>query len=363
MEYLPIAVPRLPPLSSPPSLSCPSLQSVSSLVEQSGPSQPAEHSQRHSPWKFVLHWPLLLHMLGHPSMVQWRPFQPVTQRQGPFLHWPCCSHLTRQGGDPESESLVSLTWRHSPCSDTDCLTSLADRRSSCPGSGRAGRSPGCTALCCSPLQSSRAGTCTPESRAPESRDLHSQGHTGGRQGPAGRTLPPASPSCRHTHRRCSSRGRSTAGQHSPAPHRTLPCIPSYTRTSRPRSVRVRCSPGPRTPRIWCCTPSPSSRACRHTPRPCTPPGRCREEDRRSHCRTPRHSPGDTCTGPAHSRPARHTRQGSQRSAPPCCWSAAPRRGEHRRHCTGTRTSDPPPDTRSPLAALSSAMGNVHQFFS
>ena len=26
-------------------------------------------------------------------MVQWRPFHPVTQRQVPFLHWPCCLHL------------------------------------------------------------------------------------------------------------------------------------------------------------------------------------------------------------------------------------------------------------------------------
>ena len=113
----------------PPSLSWPSLQAVSSLVAQSSPSQPGAHSQRQAPWKLVRHWPLLLHILGQPSSVQCRPFQPVTQRQVPFLHWPCCSHLniSKSVTSPPVDSSLSLTWHHSLCSDTDCLTSSPDR--------------------------------------------------------------------------------------------------------------------------------------------------------------------------------------------------------------------------------------------
>ena len=79
----------------PPSLSRPSPHCVSSLVAQSAPSQPASHWQRHSPEKDDRHAPWPEHVVGQPWMVQCRPFQPVTQRHVPFLHWPCSEHLTR----------------------------------------------------------------------------------------------------------------------------------------------------------------------------------------------------------------------------------------------------------------------------
>ena len=123
---------------SPPSLSTPSPHWVSSLVAQSAPSQPRSHSQRQSPDKApapgrekwpVVHRPWSEHIRGQPWMVQWRPFQPVTHRHVPFLHWPCSSHLQRI-------SSWSLAWiifptqtsGRSPCSDTGSLTSPADTR-------------------------------------------------------------------------------------------------------------------------------------------------------------------------------------------------------------------------------------------
>ena len=166
-------------------MSWPSLQAVSSLVAQFSPSQPGAHSQRQAPWKLVLHWPLLLHILGQPSSVQCRPFQPVTQRQVPFLHWPCCSHLNIITSVWASSRTVSLTWHHSLCSGSDCRPSPPDRHTSCPHSARGGRTPARTARCCSQLRSSLAHICRSGSGGGESREVHSPGHTAGRRGPAG----------------------------------------------------------------------------------------------------------------------------------------------------------------------------------
>ena len=99
-----------------PSLSTPSLQFVSNLVEQSEPSHPSLHSQLQSPWKFERHCPLSLHWFGHPSIVQCLPFQPVTHKQVPFLHCPCSWHLG-------SHSLLWQCLPDQPSSQTHCMFS------------------------------------------------------------------------------------------------------------------------------------------------------------------------------------------------------------------------------------------------
>lgn len=76
-------------LDLPLSLSLPSLQFNSNCTLQSLPNQPSEHWHSQALSTFTLHWPCPEHKLGHPSSVQCFPFQPVTQRQVPFLHWPC----------------------------------------------------------------------------------------------------------------------------------------------------------------------------------------------------------------------------------------------------------------------------------
>ena len=51
-----------------------------------------------------LHWPLLAQSRGQLSSAQCFPFQPVTQRQVPFLHWPCSLHRESQ----------RRSWQNSP---------------------------------------------------------------------------------------------------------------------------------------------------------------------------------------------------------------------------------------------------------
>ncbi len=261
---------------SPPSLSTPSPHWVSSLVAQSAPSQPRSHSQRQSPDKApapgrekwpVVHRPWSEHIRGQPWMVQWRPFQPVTHRHVPFLHWPCSSHLQRI-------SSWSLAWiifqtqtsGRSPCSDTGSLTSPADTRTwedghqvsdvshahltSCSRTGRGRRTPGRTASHCSLRRSSPGHTRSAVTSGRGCRDLHTRGHMTSRRGQPGHSLRPASPSCRHRRPGCSSRVRCSSGQDSQDLCRTRPCSPSCRHTCRPRSDRVRCSLAPRTPRTW-----------------------------------------------------------------------------------------------------------------
>lgn len=79
-------------LGLPLSLSLPSLQFNSSCTLQSLPNQPSEHWHSQALSTLTLHWPCPEHKLGQPSNVQCFPFQPVTQRQVPFLHWPCSLH-------------------------------------------------------------------------------------------------------------------------------------------------------------------------------------------------------------------------------------------------------------------------------
>ena len=272
--------------SLPASLSTPSLQDVSSLTEQSSPSQPSRQAQLHSPKKLDLHSPLLEHMLGHPWMVQCLPFHPVTHRHVPFLHWPCSSHLNtsrmRIKYFPELQcywpwvTLLVLTKiaRPSFIANTPAmryseltialLLFAAASLTSCSDNDHWHRSPDHIAGCCSLLRSTPGHRHTLHCPAPASRGRHSPAHTGWRRGPPGHSQPPANPSCRHRHRRCSIHDRSSLGQHSPPGRTTPPCSPSCRHTSHPRSDHGPSSPAPRTPRTSHCTPSPSSQACRHT---------------------------------------------------------------------------------------------------
>ena len=77
----------------PLSLSLASLQFCSIMTEHSRPVHPLWHLHSHRPSTLALHWPCPLQLLGQPSRVQCFPFQPVTQRQVPFLHWPWSAHL------------------------------------------------------------------------------------------------------------------------------------------------------------------------------------------------------------------------------------------------------------------------------
>ena len=164
----------------PPSLSTWSLQSTSILTEQSSPSQPSSQSHDHSlsssrpklppppPPATQPPWPE--HCPGQPSRVQCRPFQPVTQRQGPFLH---CAFRGRHRLSEIVSTQIRIMFAWTAAGDDDCVPVRASstsgrrrghgrkappsrprRRRRCSRSGRARRSPCCTRAPCNRRQSS-----------------------------------------------------------------------------------------------------------------------------------------------------------------------------------------------------------------
>ncbi len=69
--------------------------------------------------RLALQTPWAEQAFGQPSRVQWIPFQPVTQRQVPFLHWPCRLH---RGSHPRSWHLDPVH----PSAQTQAVSSHLD---------------------------------------------------------------------------------------------------------------------------------------------------------------------------------------------------------------------------------------------
>ena len=103
------------------SSSYPSSHRVSRRTLQSGPSHPSWQWHFHSPRKLALQPPWPEQPRGQPSKVQWRPFQPATQRQVPFLHCPCRLHRA-------SQSCSSHLWPLHPASQTQAVSSHLENR-------------------------------------------------------------------------------------------------------------------------------------------------------------------------------------------------------------------------------------------
>lgn len=81
MKKIPLSLSRLSP------------QFCSRSTLQSLPSHPLSQRHSHAPSLLKRHCPCPEQVFGHPSIVQCLPFQPVTQRQVPFLHCPWSLHL------------------------------------------------------------------------------------------------------------------------------------------------------------------------------------------------------------------------------------------------------------------------------
>ena len=103
------------------SSSYPSSHRVSRRTLQSGPSHPSWQWHFHSPRKLALQPPWPEQPRGQPSKVQWRPFQPATQRQVPFLHCPWRLHRA-------SQSCSSHLWPLHPSSQTQAVSSHLENR-------------------------------------------------------------------------------------------------------------------------------------------------------------------------------------------------------------------------------------------
>lgn len=111
---------RLVNFNLPLSLSLLSLQFCSRATAQSTPSHPSEQRHSHIPSPLTRHCPWFEQPDGHPSNVQCLPFQPVTQRHVPFLHWPCSlqreSHnFVLQRSPPQPSSHIQALPIHFPC--------------------------------------------------------------------------------------------------------------------------------------------------------------------------------------------------------------------------------------------------------
>ena len=112
---------KLREINIPWSSSYPSSHRVSRRTLQSGPSHPSWQWHFHSPRKLALQPPWPEQPRGQPSKVQWRPFQPATQRQVPFLHCPWRLHRA-------SQSCSSHLWPLHPASQTQAVSSHLENR-------------------------------------------------------------------------------------------------------------------------------------------------------------------------------------------------------------------------------------------
>lgn len=103
----------------PLSLSSPSAHWSSRGMLQSIPSHPLSQRQLHWPSDVDLQEPCLEHSCGQPSKVQCLPFQPVTHKQEPFLHWPCSLQLS----NCKVDALVALLAQVQPAlvASVSCL--------------------------------------------------------------------------------------------------------------------------------------------------------------------------------------------------------------------------------------------------